>query len=1190
MRLVRLEMYGFKSFSNKTEFSFSPGITGFVGPNGGGKSNVVDAIRWVLGEQNPRAIRANKMEDLIFAGSENSQHKNYAEVSIVLDNKDNEIPLDYREVTVTRRYYRSGESEYFLNRVPCRLKDIGEVLAATSLGRGTYAIIGQGQVEEVISSRPEDRRQMFEEAAGIALFKLRKRDAMKKLADTRIHLTRVDDIVHELQNQENEVSESAAKASEYLEHKEQADIVEKSLWAGKYSELLKRLERLEVRKTELKVSKKDRQEQLDLKEQMLAESAGKIQECSEVITALEQGKAQLTGNKTELEYQLQLSGQRQQDFHSLVLSANQQLARLKSQVEESDGGIAGAQKEIHTLSDQINTYMIAMKRRNAAAGLMRRLLAAVEFCRGQADNLIIQAAMDSTESASTRDKAKQAEAELLGQQATVVQELEGWEVESRQALEEIQKLDKVISQAEENRHQAAPLQQQLLSRLTELQTSRSQSVDRINKLENSQNALEQKLDMFKAMEQDYQGFNPGTRAALKASRDKQLNGVLGAVAELLHVADPQHSLAVETALGGAMQYVVCTDENSCRTAIELLKKTNGGRATFIPVAAAEQRSQGSRRQDFKQPIVGWADQLVNCPGDLKSVAAMFLGNVLVTENLIIATKLAIEINYRYKIVTLEGEVISRGLFTGGSSGKTRQGLLQRRAGVAELTAQHSNQKQILDQLRRELTELNSRCKDLDAQISANQLTQDALDKEIFRFQTQADQAKSRAAQADDRISSCGNRLAVLAQKIKQAQMALEGLGSQISQDKAGLEKIQADKTMLQELEASLKEMVSIWASHQNSIQLTVYSLQNQRENRQRQLKHLQEQKTELLERCSSIEEEVNGYQRQDSLLRDKLEQTKAALAEIFQGLDSVAASLESQLDAQKLLREEIDNISRQASALKDELVQINNSLHESEVKKARWQSEDEALARELGSRFGISPQQGLANLDGRYTVNELSASLRKLQGRIHEMGDINLASIQQHKKLQERLEFLTGQKYDLVKAEQDILGLVGELDKNIRQLFLETFTSVQEHFTEIFKVLFDGGSAYLSLSDEDDLLETGIEIFARPPGKKTQSLSLLSGGEKSMTAIALLFALQSVRPSPFCILDEIEAALDDVNILRFAKYLRQLAGEMQFILITHRRETMENSDSLYGITLGPDGSSKPISVVLKKDERRVSGI
>jgi chromosome segregation protein len=385
-------------------------------------------------------------------------------------------------------------------------------------------------------------------------------------------------------------------------------------------------------------------------------------------------------------------------------------------------------------------------------------------------------------------------------------------------------------------------------------------------------------------------------------------------------------------------------------------------------------------------------------------------------------------------------------------------------------------------------------------------------------------------------------------------------------------------------------MVSIWASHQNSLQLTVYSLQNQVENRQRQLKHLEDQRGDLALRLASVEQEARGYQDQDRQLMEKLEKTKVALTEILQGLESVAVSLDGQMAARNLLREEIEGANREGATIRAELDQINASLHESEVKKARWQSEDEALVRELGGRFGIGPEQGLSHLDGRYTANELSAVLRKLQGRIQEMGEINLASIQQHKKLQERLEFLIAQKYDLVKAEQDIMGLVSELDKTIRELFMETFTNVQQHFTDIFKVLFDGGSAYLSLSDEDDLLETGIEIFARPPGKKTQSLSLLSGGEKSMTAIALLFALQSVRPSPFCILDEIEAALDDVNILRFANYLRQLSEGTQFILITHRRETMENSDSLYGITLAADGSSKPISVTFKKDEQRVSGI
>lgn len=1183
MQLIRLEMYGFKSFSNKTEFSFSPGITAFVGPNGCGKSNVVDAIRWVLGEQSPRAIRANRMEDIIFAGSENSAHKNYAEVSIVLDNHDNEIPLDFREVTVTRRYYRSGESEYFLNRVPCRLKDIGEVLASTSLGKGTYAIIGQGQVEEVINSRPEDRRQMFEEAAGTALFKLRKREAMRKLSDTRGHLTRVEDIIHELQGQEDEVKANAAKAKEFLEVKEQSDKIELSLWAGRYHDLHKRLERLEQRKLELETSKNSCQGLLEEKEGDVAIAAAKLEESSEVIAALEQGRAELAGNKTELEYQLQLSSQRQQDYQAMILSANQQMARLKLQLEESDGGIAAVHREIAELEQAIDYFTAALKQRNSSSGLVRRLLAAVEAIKIQTEEKIMQSVLESSDSSSRQDKARHAEAEITAQLDLIQQEINGLETESAELKSNadslvqansvtIKTLDSVRQEDIQNKIELAKARDQY----RELTTRR-------NKLEASQHALEQRLEMLQSMELDYQGFSSGARSALKAAREGNLGGIKGAVAELIQVKDSKFSIAVETALGGAMQYIVCESENYCRKAIELLKSSRSGRATFVPLSAATRRT-GSRPGHFPQPVLGWADELVNCPVDIESIASMFLGNVLVTENLEIATKLAVEINYRYKIVTLDGDIISKGLFTGGSSGRQSVGLLQRKAQVSELAKQYQEQQVHFEHLSNEVLGADAKCQELSQKHDEIRERLEGYEKEAFMFQAQLEQAQLRFKQAEARISSSRDKSGELASKLDQVRNDISGLGTLINKDKTELEKLQQCKQHLQSKENQLKDLVSVLASRQNSLQLTIFSLQNQLDNRQRQLKSLESQKADLTQRWNTISAEAKNYRDQDGQLLKKLEDTKLALAEIAQGLDSVAASLDGQILVRRGLRDEIEQLNQGINEIREELTQINAALHEADVKKARWQTEEEALVRELQSQFGLEPEAGLAHLDGRYTSGELSSRLKKLQGRLEEMGDVNLAAIGQHQKLMERLGFLTGQREDLAKAEQDILDLVAELDKKIRELFMVTFANVQQHFTDIFKVLFDGGSAYLALSDEDDLLETGIEIFARPPGKKTQSLSLLSGGEKSMTAIALLFALQSVRPSPFCILDEIEAALDDVNIVRFANYLQQLAGGMQFILITHRRETMEHSDSLYGITLAADGSSKPISVALKKSE------
>ena len=1188
MHLIRLELYGFKSFSNKTEFSFSPGITALVGPNGCGKSNVVDAIRWVLGEQNPRTLRANKMTDLIYAGTENSEHKNFAEVTVVLDNCDNEIPLDFREVTVTRRYYRSGESEYFLNRVPCRLKDISEVLASTSLGRGTYAIIGQGEVAEVINSRPEDRRLMFEEAAGISLYKMRKSEALKKLGDTQSNLTRIDDILHELQGQEEDIRESAAKAKVFLELKGQADKLELSLWAARYSDLQNRLAELEGRQHSLAATRQQLTAESKEMESQLAEAAAAMQECAQVISALENNRTHLVTDKTQHEYQLQLSQQRQEDFANLIFSARQRLTGLKAQLEEYQSGAIKIQRALQGTHETCDHYTHAYKHRSAAAALVRRLLAAAENYRGKADDSILQAAMASTEFAANRDKTQKAEAELAGQIDSVRGELAGWQDDLRKIQGDIAEFTGAEASIQEKNTDFMQQETRLRQELKSVNDFLKAETSKQTEAENAILALEQKINMLKAMDEEFQGYGPGVRAVLKAGKEGRLTGVYGAVGELIQVIDPRHSLAVETALGGALQYVVCDTDATCRQAIELLKKNKAGRATFVPVTAARAQAGANRKPNFSVPVLGWADSLIRCSAEAEPAVRMLLENVLVSANLSLASELAAATNYRYKIVTLEGEVISRGLYTGGSGGRPGQGVLQRKAGAEEMREQLAILRKECAERKEKILPAEETKNILQAELDNVGKNIEKVERELIRLSAQTEQAQLRATQITERESACKERLTQLEPRLAQIRLQLTGIASLLDQDKAGLERTQSRKEKLQNYELDFKEMVALWSSRQNSLQLTVYSLQNHGENLERQLKSLDTQGSATKQGIGQLAAEIAGREEQQSEMDTIIQNTQQALAEIAAGLETVSASYDGQVLIRGQLQANIKQTNQSLAALREELEQIQASLHDIDLKKARWQVEAEGMASQLQAQYGLDPQTGLGNLDNRFTIAQLAAKVKGMQVRLVELGDVNLASIHQHNKLAERVSFLSEQRSDLARAAQDIIGLVTELDETIRNLFTETFERVQEHFSRIFKILFAGGSAYLALSDNQDPLETGIEIFARPSGKRTQSLTLLSGGEKALTAIALLFALQSVRPSPFCILDEIEAALDDVNILRFTEYLRQLAQDMQFILITHRRETMEHSDSLYGITLNQEGASQPISVVLNDDRQRMS--
>lgn len=1188
MRLARLELYGFKSFADKTEFNFSPGITTLVGPNGCGKSNVVDAVRWVLGEQNPRALRANRMTDLIYSGSETSQQKNYAEVTLVLDNSDKEIPLDYGEVTITRRYYRSEESEYTLNRVPCRLKDISEVLAGTTLGRGTYSIISQGQVAEVINSRPEDRRLMFEEAAGIALYKIRKGDALRKLGNTQVNLTRIEDIIHELQGQEDELRESADKAKVFLSLKEEAKQLEVALWAAKYADLQKRLAELAGRREALAASMRQGEATGNQLKEQLGQTAAGLEECAEVIALLTGNHSQLSAEKTQREYQLELAQQRQRDLSDLVLTARRRQGELNAQLEESRQGMDALELEMDKAEKGVHLYTLAQEQRGAAAALVRRLLAGAENYRGRSEELILQATEAASAYAAGREKTLGLETELALQRQTAEAELGNWQRDLQAIREEI-----AACAAEETatREKMKGLQGEALQRRDEsnlVQRRLDGALGNLAEIQSRITAQENKLNLMQAMDDELQGYGPGARAALRGAAGGRVRGLRGILGELITAA-PRFGLAIETALGRALQYVVCDTDAACREAIDYLKKEKAGRATFVPLSAAQNLAPKDRPRKFPVPILGWADELVQSDKVVQPVVSMLLGSVLVTQDLTQASELAKALNYRYKIVTLTGEVISRGLYTGGSALGGGPGPLQRKNAKEEVT-------RLIAQLKEELVKGQAQVEDLQGekdllQSDLNRVlaAMDAEEKELVRIRVQAEQAELRRVQTNEQVQNHQDRLALLDCKLAETRRQLENVVSQLDRDTAGLDNLRGGKESIQNFELELKDLVSLWSSRQNSLQLSVYSWLNQRDNIERQQKTLANQAVGWEREFAQLSQEATNREAQQRQMEANIASARLALTEIGAGLATVAASLDGQTAARNDLQARIKTTNQHLGQVRTEVEQIQVSIHDLEIKETRWQAEAEAMAAQLQELFGLDPEEGVDRLDSRFTAGQLSNKLKDIQERIGELGDVNLAAIRQHQRLQERLLFLAGQKADLVQASQDITGIIAELDATIRTLFLDTFSQVQEHFSRIFKILFDGGGAYLELKDEKDPLESGVEIFARPGGKRSQSLTLLSGGEMSLTAIALLFALQAVRPSPFCILDEIEAALDGTNILRFTQYLRQISRDRQFILITHRRETMEHSDSLYGITLAKEGASQPISVVLQQERQGVAG-
>ncbi len=1176
MSLTKLEMYGFKSFADKTNFIFSPGITAFVGPNGCGKSNVVDAVRWVLGEQNPRTIRAGKMEDVIFVGSDPEHYKNYAEVSIVLDNSAQKLPLEYNEITITRRLYKSGESEYFINKTPCRLKDINQLLAATSLSGGSYAIIGQGQVEEVIHSKPEDRREMFEQAAGITLYKIRKKEAGKKLADTRSNLTRIDDIIHELENQREEVSESADRASRYLQLKEEADRHEVNLWSVRFQDIANKSQALSKRHQQLQTQQAEKQTLLGEQETKLAEVASGLDELNGLVAVLDQKKAALAEQRNKLEYQKELACQRRQDYSSMVKQAEEsgenvarQLAHLKERLESNSSKVSALEGWLEKLNQ-------AHQNRDRFCQVLDRFTSATAQLETKTDNLLMDNAVLESQASARQQSILQQVEEV---QSALVQA-----GEEKEALEH--KLKELAGQQQQGQQQCRELEQrrqQLFERQQQLKQSIKERADRAEGLEQKRLALQGKLmanqervEMLDQLEQHLQGYSQGPRAVLQAADQGKLTGLLGSLAQLIEVVNPEHNLAIETALGSALQFLVCSTEENCKDAIELLKKNAQGRATFIPLDAPH--STSGQHGDYRTKIIGRADQLVRCQQSLLPVVRRFLGNVYVVPDLDAAVSLARESNYRHKIVTLEGDLANRGLYTGGQSGNKQPGPLQRRNLIARLEQENSQLTSQLKELAHNLEQVRREEVQALAGLESVVAETEETGEELARAQNNVQGLLLHMEQIEAGLS--GQK-----QRLDSSTARLGELNSELSQWKnkavTGEEQLTRLRTFRQNMQhqlTQLQERTRLAAASRNKLQLLLLSLENKLNNL-RGLKQQQlEQVNESARLIADATEQQEQYKGKISALGDELDKLEQELAENSAQGQQVVSSLESKETERQALKDKMSRLNQTVASSREEINQIRSSLHDGEVKLARWQTEQQAMSSELGHRLGITVEEALQQADEKINTGELQTALKKLRAEMEDLGEVNLASIQQHQRLEQRLGFLSRQRDDLDKAEKDITGLVDELNEKIRELFLDTFGLVQQKFAEVFSTLFDGGDAYLSLTDSDNVLETGVEIFARPPGKRTQSLSLLSGGEKAMTSIALLFALQSVRPSPFCILDEIEAALDDVNILRFSRYVRKLAREMQFILITHRRETMEHSDSLYGITLGADGSSQPVSV------------
>ena len=1183
MYLKSIEIHGFKSFANKIVFQFHNGITGIVGPNGSGKSNVADAVRWVLGEQKVKQLRGASMQDVIFAGTELRKPQGFASVAITLDNSDHKLPVDYDEVTITRRIYRSGESEYRMNGSQCRLKDINELFYDTGIGKEGYSIIGQGQIDKILSGKPEERRELFDEAAGIVKFKRRKTVAQKKLEDEKQNLVRVTDILAELEKQVGPLAKQSETAKEYLRLKEELKRCDANAFLAETAGIQTQLKELEEKETIVA----DQLEETSLASENLKREYDQL---TEAIAALDEGLAGKREERTQagmlmgnLEGQI---GVLKEQINTERMNAEHIASRLSSidgELEEKNLQMTGYERERDEIAAQAET---CLKRQEDAEEALRRTEEEMMLLDQQIEDGKASIIANLNEKASLAAR-KQRYATMLEQaqvrRSEVAQRLLKFKsdesVQDEQLKAEREKLDAV--EAEINR---------LMGERTAAEENIAGLEQEVRRLNKNLNDTQQqyhtsytRLESLRNLAERYEGYGGSIRRVMEV-RDR-VKGIHGVVADIIST-EKKYEVAVETALGGSIQNIVTDSEQTAKQLIEYLKKNKYGRATFLPLTSVGSRGGFNQEAALREPgIIGLADSLVHVEPQYRDLASYLLGRVVVAENIDCAIALARKFRYSLRIVTLEGELLSAGGSMTGGAFKNSSNLLGRRREIEELEAACKKALVRVDEIQKDLSLneglLTEERENLERLRAAGQeaiLKRNTIQIGIAGLEekkTEIAESSTDMVRENQDLEEQLREIGRSQEQLREEEERLEGQNAQTSREierlTGELERARQDSdARRQELSGAQMETSGLHQRHQ-------FALENIRRVRE-EMRRLDEEKRELSQGAGGSSQAIASREAEIGQLRELIESTGRKSAQLEEEIEKARQEKEAQTARQNTFFARREEISGEMGRLDKELLRLQN---QSEKLSERMES----YVNYMWSEYELTRQGAEALRDeDAPELGQLKRRLEELKSAIRSLGNVNVNAIEDYKEISERYEFMKTQHGDLVKAEEALLKIIEELDAGMRRQFEEKFREIQREFDKVFKEMFGGGSGKLELLEDEDLLEAGIQIIAQPPGKKLQNMMQLSGGEKALTAIALLFAIQNLKPSPFCLLDEIEAALDDSNVDRFAKYLHKLTKYTQFIVITHRRGTMMAADRLYGITMQEKGVSTLVSVNLIEDE------
>ena len=1183
MYLKSIEIQGFKSFANKIVFEFQNGITGIVGPNGSGKSNVADAVRWVLGEQSAKQLRGSKMEDVIFAGTEARKPVGFAYVSITFDNEDHALPVEYNEVTVTRKVFRSGESEYQLNGHSCRLKDITELFYDTGIGKEGYSIIGQGQIDKILSGRPEERRELFDEAAGIVKFKRRKAASIKKLENERENLVRVNDILKELEKQVGPLEKQSEKAKEYLKLKQDLKIRDFNAFLMESDEIRISLKECEekslIAANDLKAANEEydsTKAEYDSLEIQLNEINNSIETTNTLLSNTEIEKQRLDGV-------INVYAEQIKTIQANSVHYTNRLSDISKSIDEKKESLSKLDEEKQSLAESLTSYE---EKRAEAKKKHDEILNSIEEINKNIEdynNKIIDVLSLKTKTTADNQKfqtmLEQKNIRKAELNSIIIQKKSEENLADNSINEFSDQLVKADNKINNLTEQINDVNQGIFTnknKITELTSI-------IDKEQTQYHREKSKLESLIAITERYDGYGNSIRKIMELKETN--SGILGVIADIIKV-EKKYETAIETALGGTIQNIVTDNEKTAKELIAYLKDNKLGRATFLPITSVSGKNTYESEPCMKEKgVIGLACNLVRVDFEYTKLAKYLLGRILVVDNIDNGLAIAKKYKYSLRIVTLEGEQLNPGGSMTGGAFKNASNLLGRRReieelkkNVADVSKSLNEHKSLTSELRKSVASLREQNDSLNKAMREAQVEKNTIVMNLNSATNRRDEIISSLADINSQIADVEREITEISGNLSNASDSLASLDSINEESKNEIESLNSLLAEKKLEEAAVNDSFDNIKLQFSSLLQKDSFIDENKERINQEIRELKAEADDIQLKMASTNEEINAKKSEILQVKEKIAVSSKQIEDCKTKIETLKEKRNNYTNSHKVFFEKRESISGRISDLDKEVYRLNAT-------KEKLEESLDVLTDYMWDEYELTYSYAIEYKNEEFSsLTAIKKEINTLKSSIRALGDVNVNSIEEYKEVNERYQFLKGQHDDLIEAENSLVKIIDELDQGMRVQFQQKFDEIKVEFDKVFKELFGGGHGTIQLVDDEDILECGILIISQPPGKKLQNMMQLSGGEKALTAISLLFAIQNLKPSPFCLLDEIEAALDDSNVARFANYLHKLTRHTQFIVITHRRGSMSAADRLYGITMQEKGVSTLVSVDLIADD------